>query len=433
MKKLLIVLAIVVVISVIGVRVYTAVTKKADIVAEVSYVSVEGETVQKGAIADYTIVTGTVSANNSVSILPTVPALVDEIYVAVGDVIKEGDQLFQLNLKNIDNQVTQADTGVKTASASVEQAQLGILNAQMTAKQAELGYELALANYNANLEKYQFSIDNLAKYKELYDAGVVSESEYKQMALQASESTLVLLQKQLEQAEQSKNQASIAINNANISLKQAQAGLSQAQQGYEQVQDARGDMTFTTPINGIISSINITKDVFASNAQPAIIVEDIDKVKVTISVTESIINKLKKGDEVEIHFTALQEAGFKGSILTISPSANQRTLLYDITIEVDNKDHVIKPGMFANVKIRTDIIENALYVKGSAVFYQDGRTFIYIQKDETSIELRNITIGIDNGDLIEVTSGLKPEDIYIYKGVGFLDEDTAIKMIRGDQ
>lgn len=432
MKKLLIVLIAIALTIVIVIRVYSTIQKDNAVSTEVSYVAVEGEAVQTGSIADYSVVTGTVSAIKSVSILPTMPAMVEKINVMVGDRVTEGEQLFQLNGDTIENSVTQADTGVKTASASVEQAQLGISNAQITAKQAALAYDLALANYNANMEKYQFSVDNLAKYKELYEAGVVSEMEYEQMKLQASESTVVLLQKQLEQAEQSKIQASNAIGNANIALKQAQAGLSQAQSGQSQAEDALDDMTFTAPISGVISAVNLVEDAYASNAQAAVVVEDIDQIKISISVTESIVNKIKRGDTVEATFSAMDDLAYKGTILTISPAANIRTLLYEVEIVVENQDHLIKPGMFANINLRTQVVENTMFVKGDAIFYQDGRTFVYVQKGDANVEIRNVTIGIDNGLQVEVLSGLTAEDVYIYSGVGFLDEDTSIKMIRGD-
>ncbi|PKM93553.1 MAG: hypothetical protein CVU84_15355 [Firmicutes bacterium HGW-Firmicutes-1] len=418
-KNYIIISIAVIIVSLIGLRVYNKIKDSQITVVETNLITVEGEAVRKGTVNDYAVLTGTITAEQTVSIIPTVPAIVRKINVEVGDEVKQGELLFQLETEDIQNQVTQANAGL-------EQAQLGVLNAQEAAKQAQTGYDMAKANYDLNFEKYEFSRENLAKYDELYKEGIISEAEYKQTKLQASESTLEILNKQLQQAEQSKNQANLGIENAKAMVKQAQAGYNTASGTLE-------DTSYTAPINGYVSSINVVESMFASNAQPAMVINYIDKVTVNVDITENMVNKLVKGQEVEVVINSLGDKVFKGTLKTISPAADARTLLYSITVEVDNKNHEIKPGMFANVKLRTEEKKDALYVKGEAVFFQEGKNFIFVEKENNAIERRELEVGIDNGEYIEILKGLTGGEIYIYKGVGFLDEDSLITMVRGDQ
>lgn len=419
MKKYVIIFIIIASVSLVGYRVYSKINDTKATVSETKTISVEGEQLKKGTISDYAIMTGTIEAEQTVSIIPTLPAIVQKINVEVGDQVKIGDLLFQLETENVQNQVTQA-------SAGLQQANIGVKNAEVSAQQAQAAYDMAKANYDMNYDKYLFSRENLAKYEELYKEGIISESEFKQMKLQASESTLELLKKQLEQAELTKNQALMGIDNANAMVTQAQAG-------YSTVSNTLEDTTFTAPINGFVSTINVVENMFASSAQPAMVIHAIDRVLINVNVTETIVNKLIKGQEVMVDINSLGDKPFKGILKTVSPAADAMSQLYAVTIEVNNENHEIKPGMFANVKLRTDERKNVVYVKGDAVSFEDGKYYVYIEKENNTVAKKEVKIGLDNGEFVEILSGLSEKDIYIYKGVGFLEEDSIITMVRGDQ
>jgi RND family efflux transporter MFP subunit len=419
MKKYIIGLILIVIVSLVGIRVFSKINNSAETVIEVKPITVEGEQVRKGTISDYAILTGTIEAEQTVSIIPTIPAIVEKLEVEAGDEVKTGDLLFQLETDDIENQVTQA-------GASVDQASVSIKSAEETAKQAQASYEMAKANYDMGYEQYLFSRENLAKYEQLYNEGVISEVEFKQMKLQASESTLELLNKQLEQAAISRDQALLAVENARAMATQAQAG-------YSTATNTLSDTTFTAPINGYVSSINVVESMFASSAQPAMVIHAIDRVHINVNVTETLVNKLSKGQEVDVIISSLEDKAFTGTLKTVSPAADAMSKLYAITIEVENKDHEIKPGMFANVKLRTEEKSNALHVKAEAVSFEEGKNFVYVQKQESAIERKEVEVGMDNGEFIEIKKGLDENDVYIYKGIGFLEEDSIITMVRGDQ
>lgn len=419
MKKYIIGLIILAIISLVGIRAFNKASNQAETEIEVKPVTVEGEQVRKGTISDYAILTGSIEAEQTVSIIATIPAIVDKVEVEVGDQVKEGDLLFQLDPEDIQNQVAQAGAGL-------DQASVGVKSAQEMANQAQAAYDMAKANYDMSYEQYLFSRENLEKYEKLYNEGVISEMEFKQIKLQASESTLELLNKQLEQAEISRNQALLGVENAKAAAAQAQAG-------YSTATSTLSDTTFTAPIDGYVSSINVVENMYASSAQAAMIIHDMDRVHINVNVTETLVNKLEKGQEVEVIISSLGDKVFTGTLKTVSPAADLMTKLYGITIEVKNENHEIKPGMFANVKLKTEEKENTLYIKSEAISFEEGKNFAYLGKEDNTVERKEVEIGIDNGEFVEIKSGLDEKDIYIYKGIGFLETDTIITMVRGDQ
>ncbi|GAA0179321.1 efflux RND transporter periplasmic adaptor subunit [Clostridium sediminicola] len=386
---------------------------------EIAVVAVSGQQVLQGEISNHVMLIGSTKASDSVDIIPEIPAKVKKVNVEVGDYVKKGKLLFGLDASSAQDQVTQANIGITMA-------EVGVKNANEAIGQAEIGYELAKSNYEMQLDKYELQIENLAKYEILLKEGIVTEAEVEQMRLQASPENINLLEKQLEQAEASVNQAKIGKESAEASLKKAQEGLRTAN-------DMLGDMSLEAPTSGYVSAINVTENNFASNAQPAITIENIDEIIINANVTESYVNKLSIGDEVSVIIESLDNLELTGTIDTLSTSADARTLLFPLTVKIKNEEHTIKPGMFATVDFVAEESLDTLYVPSDAVLLRDGVHYVYIQSEDNKVERREVTIGIDTGYFIEILEGVTADDVVITKGLGLIDEDSVIKVIRSDQ
>lgn len=433
MKKII---GIIIIIAVLGVIIVPRVIQKnseSNAQVEETTITVEAKAVSKGNIADFTFLTGKISANKKVDVMASAPAMVEEVMVEVGDPIHEDDVLFKLDTKNLENQLKQAEAGVTSSKASIDQAKLGVTSANDSVRMAQIAYDLAKAGYDSGLEQYELAKENLVKYEKLYNEGIISQSEYDQIKLQASDATLVSLNKQLEQAAQSLEQAKRGINNATVSSRQASASLTQAQVNYDSAKDALQDMTVEAPIDGIVSAVNIIEDGFASNTLPAMTIEDIDTVKVSTNVTENIVNRIEKGQKVEVIIQSIREKPFEGTITVVSPSANAQSLLYPVTIEVDNKDHIIKPGMFALIQFKIEESQNSIVIDGGAVITKENKRYVYVLNEDEAAMLVEVEVGIDTGDFIEITKGIQEGDLYLTKGMDFITEETKLRVVRGDE
>ena len=385
----------------------------------VTEVAVSGQQVQKGDLSNFVELIGSTRAKNAVNIMPAMPAKVEKVSVVVGDYVEEGELLFTLEETSVRDQVNQAEI-------AVSMAQVGVKNAQAGINQAQIGYELSQSNYSMQQDSYAFGADNLEKYEALYAEGIISESELEQARLQSQPETLSVLEKQLEQSKSSINQAQLGVESANASLRQAQEGLRQARA-------MLSDMTMTAPISGYVTMSNVSDNNFASNTQPAIVIEDIKEIIVDASVTESLINELVLGATVDVKLDALSDQIFKGTIDTISTSADGRTLLYPLTVKLDNSELKIKPGMFATVIILTEEKVDTLYVPSEAVLLRDDLYYVYVEREGGSVERLEVKVGIDTGHYTEILDGVTLEDVVITKGIGLIDDNSRIKVIRSDQ
>lgn len=394
-------------------------TNKEEAAEEVHVVTVGGQAVQQGKLTTEVELIGSTTAQESVSVIPPMVAKVKEVPVVVGSYVAAGDVLFTLDPENLENQLTQAENGVAMAELGLRTASAGLTN-------ANLALEMAKANYDMQLANYEFGKANLAKYEEMYAAGLVTETELEQMRLQASEEQVLLMEKQLEQASGGVGQAKIGYENASLSLEQARDGL-------KTTLDLFDDMKVTAPISGYITALNVSEDNFASNAQPAVVIQNYDTIVVHVNVTQALINKLAIGNQVGVKIEAVSEEALEGTIKSMATAADARSLLYPVAVEVPNQDQAIKPGMFATVNLVTGISENALYVPSEAVLLRDGTYSLYVQKGDNQVEKRQVEIGLDTGYYTEILNGVRDTDVVITKGIGLIDEVSLIKVIRSDQ
>lgn len=413
LKGILVTLSVIMVLT--GCSKGKANTKSTETV-EVNLTPVQVALVKKDTIKDMAIISGKVIPTQEVAVSPKSGGKVTNIRVKVGDKVNKGDILFTLDDSDAQARAEQAQSGVQSSQAAIEQAQSGVAS-------AKAAYDTAKANYEANLEKIQNAKINLERMKVLYEQGIISKSQYEQAELAASDSSLEVLKSQLAQAEAAYKQPQAA-------QKQAQASMGQASASYKQAMQALEDTVVRAPIDGFVTALNIEEGEMSSNMQAPITISNLDKVYVKINVTENLINKIKKGDKVTANFSALNNKEFTGAISTITPAANSTTQLFDVNIEIDNKDNIIKSGMFANVKFSTNTKNNVLTVKSEAVLQKEDKNIVYIVKDNKTIE-KQVSVGIDNGDFAEITSGLAQGDKVIINGQHYVENDQKVKVVEG--
>lgn len=388
-------------------------------VEEVKVIAVGGMQILSGDMTAVVELIGSTSPEDMVNVMVTVPAEVKEVQLSVGDYVEEGDVLFTLDGESMEDQVTQAEIGLTMAEVGVSNAKAGV-------NQANIGYKMAKSNYDMQMANFEFSRQNLANYEQLLEEGIVSQMEFDQVKLQSSEETASILKSQLDQASAALSQARLGVDSANASMLQAQ-------EGHDTASEMLVDMIVTAPVSGYITSSTVTEKNYASSAQPAMVIQKMDTIVVSASVTESLVSKIAIGDTVTVTIDALDDEQFTGTIDTLSTSADQRTLLFPMTVKVENKDHLIKPGMFADVAVTKAESKGTLYVPAEAVVLRDGVNYLYLLDGEDRAVRVPVEVGIDNGFFTEIISGAEANDIIITKGIGLIDESSTIKVIRSDQ
>lgn len=219
----------------------------------------------------------------------------------------------------------------------------------------------------------------------------------------------------------------MSLQASSANLNAAQAQVDQARVGLENAQSNLDNTTVTSPISGIITAVNINEGEMASSAQPAVSIANMNKVVVDTDVSEYLINKIKVGDIVDISIKSANKENFKGKITALAPATASNSMTYPIKIEIDNKDNIIKPGMFANVNLVTDKKENVITVPSESVVIKDGESIVYTVKDSVA-HVNKVEIGIDNGEIVEIIKGINQGQVVVNKGQNYLEEGSKVEI-----
>jgi multidrug efflux pump subunit AcrA (membrane-fusion protein) len=181
-------------------------------------------------------------------------------------------------------------------------------------------------------------------------------------------------------------------------------------------------------ISGTIAKIFADIGGNVSPMQPLIYVAQMDKILVTVEIAGGDVHKVKPGMEAEIILDEYPDRVFTGTVKTASKWLNPATRSASVKIEVDNKDHLLIPGMYARVKIITTKHENVIYIPVAAVLEREGEKVVFtIDKDSRAV-IKKVATGIANDDYIEIESGIQEGDVVVVNGNYALVDNSLVEV-----
>ncbi|KAE9526327.1 efflux RND transporter periplasmic adaptor subunit [Testudinibacter aquarius] len=326
------------------------------------------ETVNRTSLSDSVIATGTVRSYNRVEVGAQVSGQLLRIHVVLGQKVKKGDLIAEIDAKNQNNELATA-----LAQLSSYQAQLNAAQANLTAMQS---------SYDR--------INRLYKQK----SATQDSLETARVNLANAQSTIAQLESSIKQAE--------------ISVTTAQTNLA-----YTKI---------LAPIDGTIISIPVSEGqtVNSNQTAPTIVqVADLSKMLIKAEISEGDISKVKAG--MKVRFTTLAEPNkvYQSEIASIDPalttltdndysesSSDSSAVYFYANIVIDNPDEALRIGMTTQNTITIVDAENVLTIPTMAIQKVGERYQVRVLTADNKAETRTIEIGISDDMNTQVLSGL---------------------------
>lgn len=352
-------------------------------------VAVQVETVTQDTIAAENKVSGKISADNETTIMIASTAKCTAVYHEAGDQVEAGDILCTLELGSA----------------------LANYNA------ARIGYNGAVQSYNdqkAVLDKQvQLAADNVSNTKALFEIGAASQLEVDQAELNYSN----------------------AVAGRNSALTQLESGIQSAKSGLEQLDTALenvdADGNVIAPMSGTLVTMSAVENSFISNSMPLAVIDGPDQMKVTVSVSETLVPKLSIGSQADVYVSAA-DVGFSAVIRSVEQAANLQTRLYTVTLTVPADVGGLLSGMFADVTFFTDVSQNAVVVPTEAILTSGGIQYVYVVEDDTARYVE-VTTGLTGNGVTEVTGGLTEGQQLVTVGQAYLSDGDAVRVVSARQ
>lgn len=280
--------------------------------------AVEAVQVRQGALPLEERLAGSVLARNQTEIYAEVAGRIVEVLVNDGDHVEAGAPLVRLRATEYEEQLLQAEAGLRVAEARVKQAEANGTRAQAALKRMETIVERNL--------------------------GSAAELETAQAEALSAEAELLLMQAQLQQA------ASLV----------------------EERRSALGETTIRAPITGVVGGRAAEVGQLATTSTPLFVIGDTESMRVTITLTQRMLGYIETGTPVIIVSDVAPESPLEAEISRISPFLHPVTRTTTAEIDVEEHGTLLRPGMYVSVDVLYGESQVGSLVPNNAI-YTDAR------------------------------------------------------------
>lgn len=334
-------------------------------------VTVELATVSRADLTEKTMVVGNLIGAATVEVVPKVNGRLESISVKIGDAVKRGEIIAKVEDREIREQVKQADASYEVARASVRQREA----------------DLRFAETNLERSRNLFA-KNLLPRQSLDDA---------QARYEAAQAQLDLTQAQFAQAKSRQEELRITLSNTEI----------------------------ISPVDGFVGKRNLDAGAFVGPNSPVVSVVDIHVVRLVANLVERDIQRVRNGMPADVEVDAYPGETFQGRVARIAPVLDPATRTAQMEVEVPNPAYRLKPGMYARVRFVVERREKTLAVPRVAVLDIEGKRGVFVA-DQQVARFHEVATGLQEGTLVEVTSGVQDGDRVVTTGAGSLKDGDPI-------
>lgn len=412
------------------------------------------EQVKRRTIRETVSASGKIFPETEVKISSDVSGEVVDLFVQEGDSVTAGQVLAKIRPDEYQSAVERGQAAVNSA-----QSQRQISSATVQSSSAQI--EQLKADKNRVSAQLEAARNAHKRNEKLFKEGVISEQDF-----ETSQSNLRTLESSLAASEAALKAAETNLSSTRENVRVAEFGISSAQATLKELRTSLQKTVITAPVNGIVSKLNIEKgERVVGTLQMAgtemMRIANLHSMEVQVEVSENDILKVGLNDEADIEVDAYLGRKFKGKVTEIANSASNvgsaiagaslntdQVTNFVVKIRIDptsyadllqnGKRYPFRPGMSASVDIYTNSVEDVLSVPIIAVTARgdeneekkpkadeeeeqgpnNGKTdkkeeveikvkeVVFVAVGDT-VAMREVKIGIQDNDFIEIVSGLK--------------------------
>jgi multidrug efflux pump subunit AcrA (membrane-fusion protein) len=394
-------------------------------------VEVEVAPVQRGEVREFVEGGGTLNAlpGREASFSGATAGKVTHVLVQVGQHVAKGQVLAELDRSVLAAQVRQAQAALLQARATSVQARTvsGAPSQAIAADQIKQA-EATLGTARANETLAQ---NNLARQRRLFERGIAPRKDVDDAETQAKVAAAAVGQAESGLAAARVN-ASKGLGEARTQSSVAAGGVEAAQATLEVARAELARASIRSPIAGTVTKRAVNDGEAVDPATPAFEVIDASSLDVVANLPAGFLGRVKTGDQATVHVEPLPGKEFSGGVVQVAPSVDPQTNTVAVRVRLANPDGELKAGIFATARIAVEIHQNALLVPQTALVVEGDETFVFVPQGE-KVEKRKVTVGIRDGEQIEITEGLKDNDKVVTQGAYGLGDGTKIKIVEGEE
>lgn len=312
------------------------------------------------------MVVGNLIGAATVDAVPRGQGRLDAVYVKLGDSVRMGQPIAKIEDREIIEQINQAEATYNVSQATIRQRQADLKLAQ----------------------------NNLDRSRSLYERDLLPRQTFDDTdaRFQAAQAQLDLSQAQMAQSKARLDELKINLQNTII----------------------------TAPVVGFIGKRTLDPGASVGANTSFLSVVDIRTVRLVINVVEKDLRRITQGTAVEVEVDAYPGENFNGRVARVAPILDPATRTAQVEIEIPNQTYRLKPGMYARARFTVERHDNALVVPTLSVVDVQGKLGVWLPGEADVAVFTPVTIGIEEPEFTELTSGVKDGQRVISTGAAAL-------------
>jgi len=192
----------------------------------------------------------------------------------------------------------------------------------------------------------------------------------------------------------------------------------------------RKTLTLYAPTRGVVTRLGVRKGMEIGVNDNLYTIADLSRVWVYADVYEYELAWIAEGQRGVVELSYLPGAALEGIVTYIYPYLDPKTRTARVRLELDNPGGVLKPDMFANVRIEAETRKGVLAVPEEAVIRSGRRNLIIVALGDGRFQPRDVTLGLDTGDgWLEVRTGLRESERVVTSGQFLIDSESKLQEV----
>lgn len=352
---------------------------------------------QRGDISHVLTLAGQFQPYQVVDVHPKVSGYMKKIHVDIGDIVKQGQTIAELEVPELRAQLQQT-------VFQVDQSKEEITRAQHEINRAE-------AQHSALHEEYV----------RLKQAGEGHPG--------------LIAQQELDNAQAQDLGSEAQVDSAKSAMAAAKQHMGSAQADNQRVEALHNYTNVVAPISGVVvwryaDTGALIQGGTNSNSQdlPIVRLSQSSLLRLRVPVPEDDVPFVHVGDQLQVRVDAVNRS-LTGKIVRFTRDINFETRTMETEVDVENKDLSISPGMYANTMLRLAHVQGVVTIPIEALVLREKQRSVYVLDSDNHVHIRPVQIGIEGSKLAEIRSGLNAGDRVILGGQDKYQENEAVSPI----
>ncbi|MDA8227842.1 MAG: efflux RND transporter periplasmic adaptor subunit [Desulfitobacterium hafniense] len=337
---------------------------------------------------------GTITPASQQELRVLSPAKVSRVFVKVGDKVKQGQLLLELDKTLAEAQVSQARANLQVAKATLASSE-----SQLNAFKNSSISNNQIAQKPGNISGNTLNI-------------MMSDTSNSPSPTQGSEGA--------------------PFKQAELAVTQAQAMVKQAEEALKVAEAQRSQLTYKSGINGTVLQVNAVEGNLTPVQTPLVVIADVSAMNVEAELNEVDAGRVKVGQKVQITSKVLGDKIVEGIIAQIAPQAVTKQSLQAnpaptvaVSLKLNSVPAELKPGFTVNVQILTSPKEGVLAVPLESLFQEGNKNYVYKYQNGRLFKTE-VKVGVATSVLQEITAGLASGDRVVLNPTAQMQDQMAV-------